>query len=456
MSNPGWKDPLKLYTIPYQDKFLIYRPLRKLAFIGNGAMANLCDELSKKSPEAARSDDEATRFLEAAGFFEPDAPPSGDGGDPLGYRPTVCVLFLTQRCNLRCVYCYAHGGDGGKAPDMDPELARLAIGEACRNAVESGRAGFEVCFHGGGEPTEAWSLLKSAVEHARRAPLKATINLTSNGAWTPSKRSWIMANIDQVSLSFDGLPEVQNSQRPKKSGEGSHALVWRAIKALDAARLPYGIRLTVTDQFVSRLPENIRHLCDETGAGGFQVEPAFAQGRGKSDKMALKRQAKFAQYFMEAYDMAAERKRHMYYSGARPWLITSRFCEAHHSALVVGHDGFLAFCYEVCGRDHELAGDFIFGQLGEGGGAVIDEGKRRSFLEKIERRREGCQSCFCFYHCAGDCPAKTFSKASGELSRSARCWLNRELTKSLLVRYVEAGGGLWMGEAGPRQEMAAP
>ena len=30
-----------LYLIPFQDKFLIYRPLRGLLFLGNRAMADL-------------------------------------------------------------------------------------------------------------------------------------------------------------------------------------------------------------------------------------------------------------------------------------------------------------------------------------------------------------------------------------------------------------------------------
>jgi radical SAM protein with 4Fe4S-binding SPASM domain len=108
----------------------------------------------------------------------------------------------------------------------------------------------------------------------------------------------------------------------------------------------------------------------------------------------------------------------------------------------------LASCYEVCDRGHELAGYFILGSLGSRQGVMIDGGIREAFLDKIERRRQRCRGCFCFYHCAGDCPAKTFSQASGEMSGSGRCRLNREITKNLLVRYIETGGGVWRGDLG--------
>jgi uncharacterized protein len=446
---------VELHTIPFQDKFLIYRPLRKLAFVGNRAMAELCGALAREGAEAPRPEGEACRFLEAAGFFEPDVPAPEPAAGPGEFRPTVCVLFLTQKCGLRCIYCYAGGGDGPKAPDMDPALARTAIEEVSRSAAALGRGHYELCFHGGGEPLEAWELLKRSAEYARSTPLKAVISLTSGGMWTDSQRAWITENIDQVSLSFDGLPGVQNSQRPQKSGAGSHAAVWKTIKALDAADVPYGIRVTVTDQFVAKLPENIEYLCRETGAGAIQVEPAFAHGRARSADTALKRQSEFARSFMEGYDTACLYKRHMYYSGARPWLLTSSFCGAYDSALIAGHSGFLTFCYEVCDHSHELADSFIFGRLSSGGGITLDSRAREAFFGRLERRRKRCRSCFCFHHCAGDCPAKTFSRASGEHSLKSRCRLNREITKNILLRYIEQGDGVWRGALGRPGEAPA-
>lgn len=442
---------MKLYTIPYKDKVIVYRPLQQLAFIGNRAMARLCEEFVHKGPEAGQPDDEVGRFLRTVGFFEEDVLPVREGPDCDDFRPTTCVLFLTNACNLRCIYCYAHGG-GKKSPELLPRaLSRAAIDLVCRKALELGHDHYSLCFHGGGEPTMAWSSLRDCVAYARQSPLRATINLTSNGVWTENQRAWILDNIDEISLSFDGLPSIQDKQRPRKNGRESHSSVVKAMQALDRRGKAYGVRVTVTDMGIERIPGMIDYLCQESGAQAFQVEPAFAHGRAREAQADLRQHDSFAVRFMKGYDIASRHGRHMYYSGARPWLLTNRFCDAFTSALIVGPDGFLTACYEICSRQHELARDFIFGAMDASGKIRIVPGVRKDLLAKVEERRQGCQHCFCFYHCAGDCPSKTLSmRAGGHLQYGIRCELNRAITKELLVRYIGVGDGVWQGNRAMR------
>ncbi|MDR2451968.1 MAG: radical SAM protein [Candidatus Accumulibacter sp.] len=440
---------MELYTLPYKDKAIIYRPLQQLAFIGNQAMVRLCAALSGKNADNAGTETEADFFLRTVGFFEEDTLPADSTAVSDKFQPTVCVLFLTDACNLRCIYCYARGGGARETRALSLPLARAAVDTVCRNAMQQGRGHYSLCFHGGGEPTAAWPFLKDCVAYARKSPLRAKINLTSNGVWTEAQRVWILDNIDEISLSFDGPPSIQNAQRPRKNGKGSHASVERTLRALDRKGSAYGIRVTVTDETVARIPEIVDYLCRETGAPAFQVEPAFAHGRARVDRVALQQQDDFAEFFMKGYDIANRHQRHMYYSGARPWLLTNRFCDAYINALIVGPDGFLTACYEICNREHELAKDFIFGDLETNGSIRLTPGARQGFLAKIEERRQHCKSCFCFYHCAGDCPSKTFSGgADGHLAYGDRCESNRTITRELLVRYIEEGGGVWQGRRG--------
>jgi uncharacterized protein len=362
------------------------------------------------------------------------------------------VLFPTNACNLRCIYCYANGGETGETKQLPLSLARAAVDTVCRNALEQGHDHYSLCFHGGGEPTMAWSVLRACVEYARKTPLRAKITLTSNGVWTETQCSWILDNLDEISLSLDGPPSIQDTQRPGKNGGGSHSSVARTIRALDRKGAAYGIRATVTDQSVARIPEIIEYLCQETGAQAFQIEPAFAHGRARLEQLELRQHAGFAKYFMEGYDIARRHQRHMYYSGARPWLLTGRFCDALFNALIVGPEGFLTACYEICNQEHELAGDFIFGNMDARGAIRLNPGARQSLLAKIEERRESCKSCFCFYHCAGDCPSKTFTgRAGGHLRHGSRCELNRTITRELIVRYIEESDGVWQGRRGVLQ-----
>ena len=55
---------------PGADKFIIYRPLTGLAFIGNRAMADIA--LSYKDKASHTLDNSLEKYLEAIGFFDPD------------------------------------------------------------------------------------------------------------------------------------------------------------------------------------------------------------------------------------------------------------------------------------------------------------------------------------------------------------------------------------------------
>lgn len=434
---------LEIHCLPFQEGFIIYRPLARLAFVGNHAMAGLAERLAL-DPLAPVGEDEqeAAVFLRSIGFLDPDPAPPAFEEAP--YRPTVAVLCLTTACNLRCLYCYARGGE--EPTDAIPlELGRRAIDQACANAKLKGEERFALVFHGGGEPTVALKEMRELVRHARSRSLPCHVSLATNGVWSQTVTSWALANIDEVSLSVDGLPGVQNRQRPTANGAPTFDAVLGAAKRMDAQKLPYGIRMTVTDESIEELPAGVDLLCRETGCPVFQVEPAFAHGRAARDAEALTAHERFADAFLQAYEIGASRGRHVYYSGARPWIASARFCQALDKALVVTPAGELTACYEICSSKHPLAGRFMFGTFNADGPQLRD-GIRQGLLRSIAERRSHCSGCLCYWHCAGDCPSKALSPdAAQDLNFGARCELNRKITRDLLVRFIEAGKGVWSG-----------
>jgi uncharacterized protein len=434
------------YTIPYQDKHIIYNPLKRIAFIGNNSMLDLCAKGKNNSGQSQPGKYSAYDFLESINFFGNDLsiPTKNEKFEP--FRPTVSVLFLTNQCNLRCVYCYAHAGEDD-SEQLSLNMAKSAIDQVCRNAISRSMDHYTLSFHGGGEPTMAWHLLKDCVSHARQTKLPATISLTSNGVWSNRQRDWILDNIDEISLSLDGFPEIQNQQRPLANGNPSHTRVMSTVHKLDHRRKAYGIRVTITENSIVQIPKIIEYLCRETDARAFQVEPAFNHGRAKQYNQAVSNNEHFAEAFMEGYDIACQHQRHMYYSGARPWLLTNRFCDAFDNALIVGPGGFVTSCYEVCNTKHELANLFCIGTMNQQGDITYNQQVRQEFRRRIAARKNQCRNCFCFFHCAGDCPAKTMGHPPGKQdSTSSRCWLNQTITRELIARYIMSGDGIWMGD----------
>jgi uncharacterized protein len=353
---------------------------------------------------------------------------------------------MTNRCNLRCIYCYADAGRE-KPVNMPLGLALQAVDLVYENAVGRGLASFEIGFHGGGEPTLNWKVLTAAVAAAEKKSLKAAITMSSNGCYPEEKTDYILDHFTGLSLSFDGPPEIQNRQRPQKDGSASFRQVMRTIAAFDRKKFNYGIRMTVVPDSLNQMPQAVAFLCSHTGVKQIQVEPAFARGRGKTMAVRAKEGRAFIAGFKQAYEIAAAKGVAFFYSGARLEGLTQRFCTAPHEALVLLPTGEVSSCFEVHNLKHPLAGSLIIGQLAETGLELRVQRWQCIMARKVDAIPY-CRDCFCKYHCAGDCLGKTFdAKNSAGFRPSVRCRINRELLSYLLAKKVAAHAGLWLGTA---------
>lgn len=446
----GSKPGPEVFGIPFRGKMIIYAPLKRIAFVANRAMATLVRDLldgrvpALPSPTASV----AVELLRKAELLAPD-PPLTPVQSPAEFTPTSATLFLTNRCNLRCVYCYADGGTLSPV-DMPSSLALQAIDVVSRNAVKRCVPGFEVGFHGGGEPTLNWDVLTAAVSHARRQPLRGFVSMSSNGCYSAGKLSYILDNFDGLSLSFDGPPEVQNAQRPRATGTSSFRAVMKTIAEFDKRSFPYGLRVTAGRSTLDKLPDIVRFLARHTGAKRVQIEPVFRRGRGRPVAITAGHARAFVRGFCAALDVAAAHGLDLSYSGARPDLLTTRFCLSTCEALVVLQTGEVSTCFEVHNVRHPLARHFLVGRL-QDGQIELDRRRWLRIANRTGDRIRFCSDCFCKFHCAGDCLGKTYCAGGVDRFRpSPRCVINQELTKHLLVRKMAQHHGMWLGQTSAR------
>lgn len=426
---------MEVYTIPYENRYIIYRPLLRLAFAANAAMVNLIAGITPENCAGiAIHHPEAYEFLKKIGFLEPDPERSPD----LSFQaPDTGILCLTNTCNLRCIYCYAAAGEK-TLKKISVSAGKTVIDTVWKNAADAGRSFFSIGFHGGGEPTAAMAELQVLVDYARSKPLPSHLSLTTNACWPHPAVTWILDQFDAFSISFDGLETIQNRQRPRAGGTGSFNQVMNVIHRLDQKSADYGIRMTVTDESVDYLSDGVGFLCRETDCRTIQVEPAFARGRAARKSTALSDFDRFETAFLDAYDTASACGRHLYYSGARPWLITERFCESLFTSIILTPDNTITGCLEVIDSDHPLMDLFYMGRPGDAGIDRINREARKRLAKMILARQAHCRNCFCFWHCAGDCPAKALLAPDPSLGENPRCRLNRRLTKALIIRYMAA------------------
>lgn len=169
------------------------------------------------------------------------------------------VLMVNHACNLRCSYCYT----GLKFARAMPEnVAQHAIERALASLQPEGT--LELSFFGG-EPLLEAALIASAIDFARRRCAESEKNLalsmTTNGT-IDSPAAWrIMAfpGMD-LSISFDGVPEIHDRHRRDIDGAGSSAHVLATMKRLLAAKKEFQVILVVRPDTVSSLPAGLKFL----------------------------------------------------------------------------------------------------------------------------------------------------------------------------------------------------
>lgn len=440
----------EVYAIPLNAQYVIYAPLRKVALIGNAALVNFINRLGQK-PEVVL--DEEKDFLN----FLANVRLVGEEGDAAiatrgnaAYKPAYVTLFLTTRCNLRCVYCYASAG-AHQHHDMTLATARQGIEFVCQNARATGRRDFGVGYHGGGEPTANWKVLVDSLAYAnqlaRQYKMEVRASIATNGVFSEAKCQWIIENIQEVTLSVDGLPEVHDAQRPLSSGGASANAVLKTIDRFDKAKFPYCMRMTATALSTGRLAESLRYLLSRTHPRQIQVEPVYDLGRGQNPSLQVDPQS-FVAAFREARSVAEEHSVELFYSAARLNVISNRFCQSCGDGFSLTPSGSVSACYEVCDEDMNLAGDFIFGNYdADSKRYLFDHEKLQNLRERSVEVIPWCQGCFCKWHCAGDCAHKAqYATRNGQFIGHMRCEITRALILDQILEKITKHGGVFWAE----------
>jgi uncharacterized protein len=431
---------MEYFVLPYIDLFVIYSPLKRLAFLVNGTVIDTLKRRESVPVFTGISHDskQIIEFLDATGIF--------DTSDPmdlmpytLEFKPTSATLFLSNMCNLRCIYCYASAGD--RSPVVMPwEIANAAIDYIINNALEIGEKTVQIGFHGGGEPTLAWSLMKQIVSYFKKAALQnnltPSVHAATNGVVPQSRLNWIIDNLTSVNISLDGLPDIQNIQRPMASGAPSFDAVWSMIKIMDIKQFPYGIRATVTNRSVSEMGRFTKYLIDNSHCRQIHFEPTFSCGRCATTGVNSPSSEDFIEGFRTASALAEGHSIELYYSGARLHTVTDKFCHAAGEGFSISPTGDITSCYEVITDEDRRSRTFFYGKYdNDKRKFVIFPDKLRQLQEWTVAKLEYCRNCFCKYHCAGDCLTRSTNGIDlSTVTDNSRCKINQTLTFDQIIQ----------------------
>ena len=428
--DPFWQRiPRDLFVAEHRGRYILHAPLHATTCLINHSMFTQI-----LSARAGRSNASETLLAELARWdlLEPRSAEAISSSTVT--HPCEISLLLTERCNLRCTYCYARGGDGAQTLPFAAAVA--GIDWIVGNAVETGSPRVTVHLHGGGELTLVWGLVQRIVTYAHtlatRHDLQLRLTAGTNGVMSTARAHELAEMVDEATISVDGLPAVHNRQRPTTHGHQTFEQVLRTVRIFAEHGVDHGLRLTVTATSIDQLPAGVAYLIEHLPSRVLQVEPAAPLGRN-SDAAQVDPHA-FVERFRHANRIATAAGRELRYSGARYPHLTDVFCGAVTGAPCLTPGGRVTACYEA-GEDP--SGQLTFGTFDATTGRLqIDLERQRRLLRYSVHHRPECDGCIAKYHCAGDCPMKRVPVAAPG-QPPPRCVVTRELTADQILAELE-------------------
>ena len=419
-----------VFIEPYFDNYIVYAPLKKLAF-----------KLEKKTIESIiRFSDGTFEVLNEKGnqllsfFREHDLIAEFTSDNEiknlvsLDFLPVSLYLLLTSDCNLRCKYCYSNGGETYN--NLPLEVAKSAIDIIIKNAVSAGIIP-KLRFHGGGEPTLRWKELKLSADYFRnqsaRSGVKSIVALNTNGVLSDKKLEWISQNVDNITISLDGIGYFHDMQRPMKNGEGSFSKVWKTIHFLNDKKKKFSARVTITQNNVSHMKEMVETL-SEFDINGIEFEPLSICGRGYTENIAAPTADQYIMGYKSAKEAAMQKNVTILYSGVRLGVINNKFCGAAGKNFAVTPSGHATLCHRISDPNDPHASYFFYGNYSaEKNTFIFDYKKILSMKDLNCESSAACKDCFVKWNCGGGCYAQNLAENGSLLldNPSERCSITK-------------------------------
>lgn len=352
------------------------------------------------------------------------------------------ALFITQSCNLRCIYCYGNGGEYGTRGNMEEKTAYQAVDWL---AEKSGKAAkINITFFGG-EPFLNFTLMAKVVKYAqkiaREKHKEVVFDVTTNATLLDDEKiSFIKEHGINVMVSIDGPKEIQDVQRPYANGEGSYDSIVPGIKKLLAVSPetpshavivgdtdPHPVRKSLQElgfkstsimPFSKPLLESDHENLDRNFLGIWakldQEAEMWIKNVKNRDSGSLRRLMSNSQLYSGLLCLMHKRKRHY------P-------CGAGTKVVGVSCQGDVYLCHRFVGMEEYKLGSIFNKHLDMGDYA-------KSPIEYVEQ----CRNCFARYYCSGGCKYDNASSCGSAFSPSPKmCKLRcRELELAAYISCI--------------------
>ncbi len=347
-------------------------------------------------------------------------------------RNSKIHILLTRKCNSKCVYCY---GRGGEVKDtLNFEIAKDFIDEFLPPNTSCC-----IHFHGGGEQTIEFNLLKKIVNYSKEKNNQVEFFIQSNGVIEGSKLNFLLKENFDIGISCDGYPEIQNKQRPLIDGSPSSEIVENTIDYILRRKGKLSIRTTIS-KYSQEKQVKILEYFKKLGVDRVKFEPISKSGRSLDFSQDISEPPDpkvFIENLLKAKELSDEYGIKLM-SIFIDFSIKDRFCGVSYPFLCLTQKGRLTSCYEAEDFTEKIA-DFFYGQYNpETGSFDVDSRKIDKLRERVVYNIPKCKECFLKYACAGGCAMRAFQK-NGDFFEPdlERCEIRKEIMEKIIKYRVE-------------------
>jgi radical SAM protein with 4Fe4S-binding SPASM domain len=160
------------------------------------------------------------------------------------HQKPVVVWNSTQRCNLRCIHCYANAENKSYKNELTTAEAKTLI-------KDLGEFSVPVLLFSGGEPILREDLFELATLATGKG-IRAVLSTNGTLITTKVAQKLKAAGFSYVGVSLDGAEETNNKFR---GGTNAYQAAIEGIRNCKKAGVKPGLRFTVTKYNVADLPQ---------------------------------------------------------------------------------------------------------------------------------------------------------------------------------------------------------
>lgn len=323
-------------------------------------------------------------------------------------RINTCVLVLTEKCNLRCRYCFIEKNLSCRTTcdSMSTEVASQAI-EYFSKQVSNNDIVSIILY--GGEPLmnfDAISIIINTIKKLQKQnklPSEIHISINTNGTLiTEEIAKYFSDHNVTVSISIDGN-RFHNRDRVYPNNKESFDDVIKGLKICRNNHVKYGISITATPDLLKNYKDCIDFV-KNLNPLKVGINPLLAAGE------------LYPEYGRDFCDMMIYAKKVLNECEIEEDRLTDRLiylksrCIRYHDCsaakgeqIVITPDGSVGICHEFIGSRDFFISDIWSDDL------LSNNAELNNWTLRTPILTDECQNCMALGICGGGCPANAYN-----------------------------------------------